>query len=47
MTEMKDRFIALHMIQDRYAPEEPTRAPVMISRSFSSKNPDAAAAHPL
>src|SRR6478672_388204 len=43
---MNDRFIALHMMYDRIAPEEPTSAPVMISRLLLNMNPAAAAAHP-
>ena len=43
---MNERFMALHMMYERYAPEEPTRAPVMMSRSLPSMNPEAAAAHP-
>ena len=46
MTEMNERFIAWHMMYDRYAPDEPTSAPVTISASLSSRKPDAAAAQP-
>jgi hypothetical protein len=46
ITERNDRFIALHMMYDRYAPDEPTRAPVTISRSLFSRKPAAAAAQP-
>ena len=31
---------------DKIAPEDPTKAPVTINRSFESINPAAAAAHP-
>ncbi len=46
MTARNERFIALHMMYDRIAPEDPTRAPVMISRLLLSMKPAAAAAHP-
>src|SRR5262249_62207622 len=46
MTEMKLRFIPLHMMYDRIAPEEPTSAPVMISAELPSVKPMPAAAHP-
>ena len=46
MTLRKCRFIARHMIELRIAPEEPTSAPVTISRSFESMKPVAAAAQP-
>ena len=46
ITEMNERFIARHMMYERYAPDEPTRAPVTMSRSLLSKKPAAAAAHP-
>ncbi len=38
--------MALHMMKLRYAPDEPTSAPVMISRSLLSMKPAAAAAQP-
>ena len=46
MTLRNLRFIALLMMYERYAPEEPTRAPVTMSRSLPSMKPAAAAAHP-
>ena len=46
ITEMKLRFMPLHMMYERIAPEEPTSAPVMISATFSSVKPSAAAAQP-
>ena len=46
MTLKKDRFIALHMMYDRIAPDEPTRLPAMISMVLLSENPMPAAAHP-
>src|SRR5690606_26164471 len=46
MTDRNDRFIALHITRDRYAPEEPTSAPVMMSRLLLSRKPAAAAAQP-
>src|SRR5262249_61505598 len=46
MTEIKERFMPLHMMYDRIAPEEPTSAPVMISAEFPSVKPMPAAAQP-
>src|SRR6478735_8679460 len=46
ITLTNDRFIARHMMYDRIAPEEPTRAPVTMSRLLLSMKPAAAAAHP-
>ncbi len=46
ITLINERFIALHMMYERIAPEEPTRAPVTINRSFASMKPAAAAAQP-
>ena len=46
ITAIKWRFIALHIMYDRMAPDEPTSAPVTISRSFPNRNPVAAAAQP-
>jgi hypothetical protein len=46
MTEMKLRFIALHMMYERIAPDEPTSAPVMIIAVLWSVKPIAAAAQP-
>ena len=43
ITEMKERFMALHMMKERIAPEEPTSAPVTIKRSLESIKPAAAA----
>ena len=43
---MKLRFIALHMMYDRIAPELPTNAPVMIIAVLWSVKPMAAAAQP-
>jgi hypothetical protein len=45
-TDQIERFIARHMIVERMAPEEPTRAPVTMSRSLESMNPAAAAVQP-
>ena len=36
----------LHMMYDKIAPEEPTKAPVIISAVFSKVNPIPAAAQP-
>jgi len=46
ITEMKERFIALHMMYERIAPEEPTSDPAMISMLLLSENPIPAAAQP-
>ena len=43
---MKLRFIPLHMMYDRMAPDEPTSAPVMMSAMFDSVKPMPAAAQP-
>ena len=45
-TFQMERFIARHMIAERMAPDEPTSAPVTMSRSFDSMKPAAAAAQP-
>ena len=42
----KERFIPLHIIYDKIAPDDPTRAPVIISAVFSSVKPIPAAAQP-
>ncbi len=46
ITEMNERFMPAHMMQDRMAPEEPTSAPVMISAVLPSVTPMPAAAQP-
>tara|TARA_A100001388_G_scaffold247472_1_gene207031 strand:+ start:588 stop:845 length:258 start_codon:yes stop_codon:yes gene_type:complete len=46
MTLKNDLFIPLHIIYDNIAPDEPTRAPVIIKAEFSKVNPIPAAAHP-
>ncbi len=46
MTLMKLRFIARHMMYDRIAPDDPTKAPTTMSRSLLSMKPVAAAAQP-
>src|SRR5256885_14492044 len=46
ITEMNERFIPLHMMYDRMAPDEPTSAPVMISAVLPRVKPMPAAAHP-
>ena len=43
---MNERFIPLHMMYERIAPEEPTSAPVMINAELPSVKPMPAAAHP-
>lgn len=44
MIETKEQFIALHILKENIAPEEPTNAPVTISRSLPSVKLTAAAA---
>ena len=46
ITLKNDRFIPLHIMYDRIAPEEPTNAPVIINAVFSNVKPMPAAAHP-
>src|SRR5438445_13867391 len=46
ITEMNERFIARHMMQDRIAPEEPTSEPAMMSMALLSEKPMPAAAQP-
>ena len=46
ITDINDRFIALHMMYDKIAPDEPTKAPVTMSKSLPNRKPVAAAAHP-
>ena len=43
----KVRFIPLHIISESRAPEDPTSAPVMVSKSFPSIKPEQAVANPL
>ena len=46
ITETKERFIPLHIMYERIAPEEPTKSPVTIRRSLLRVKPIAAAAQP-
>ncbi len=46
ITEMNERFIALHMMYERIAPEEPTSEPATISIELLSEKPMPAAAQP-
>src|SRR3954470_15673441 len=46
ITLENDRFIALHMMYDRIAPDEPTSEPAMISIELFSEKPIPAAAQP-
>ena len=46
ITLKNERFIALHMMYDRIAPDDPTSDPAMISIGLSSEKPMPAAAHP-
>jgi hypothetical protein len=41
-----ERFIALHMMYDRIAPDDPTSEPAMISIELFSEKPMPAAAQP-
>ncbi|SSS02361.1 Uncharacterised protein [Acinetobacter baumannii] len=43
---MIERFIALHMMYDRIAPDEPTSEPATINMLFSRVKPIPAAAQP-
>ncbi|MNP82367.1 hypothetical protein D3C76_1809790 [compost metagenome] len=45
-TLKKERFIALHMMYERIAPDEPTKEPAMISIELFSEKPIPAAAQP-
>src|ERR1700758_3614827 len=46
ITLKNERFIALHMMYDRIAPDEPTSEPAMISIALFSEKPMPAAAQP-
>ena len=46
MTLKNQRFIALHMMYDRIAPDDPTSEPAMISIGLLSEKPMPAAAQP-
>src|SRR5574343_906231 len=46
ITLKKDRFMALHMMYDRIAPDEPTSEPAMSSIELFSEKPIPAAAQP-
>ncbi|MCY1379931.1 hypothetical protein D9M69_676980 [compost metagenome] len=46
MTLKNERFIALHMMYERIAPDEPTREPATISIELFSEKPIPAAAQP-
>ena len=46
ITERKFLFIALHIMYESIAPEDPTKAPVTINKSLPSIKPVAAAAQP-
>ena len=45
-TLKNDRFIALHMMYERMAPDEPTSDPAMISIALFNEKPIPAAAQP-
>ncbi|MNE51622.1 hypothetical protein D3C80_1462580 [compost metagenome] len=45
-TLKNERFIALHMMYERMAPDEPTREPAMISIELFREKPIPAAAQP-
>ncbi len=46
ITLKNERFIALHMMYDRIAPEEPTKEPAIINMELLSEKPIPAAAQP-
>jgi hypothetical protein len=46
MTFCRDLFIALHIIYDRMAPEEPIREPTIVSMGLANMKPSAHNAHP-
>lgn len=46
MTFGSDRFMALHIMYDRMAPELPMRAPTMVIKLLFSMKPSAQRAHP-
>src|SRR5210317_40354 len=46
ITLRNDLFIPLHIIYEKIAPEDPTRAPVIINAVFSKVKPIPAAAQP-
>ena len=46
ITLKNERFIPLHIMYDKIAPDEPTSAPVIINAVFSKVKPIPAAAHP-
>ena len=46
ITLKNERFIALHMMYERIAPDEPTSEPAMISIGLLSEKPMPAAAQP-
>ena len=46
ITLKNDLFIPLHIIYESIAPDDPTKAPVMIKAVFSKANPIPAAAQP-
>lgn len=46
MTLLRDLFIALHIMYERMAPEEPINDPTIVSIGLESMNPYAHRAHP-
>ena len=46
ITLKKERFIALHMMYERMAPDDPTSEPATISMALFSEKPMPAAAQP-
>lgn len=46
ITEARFLFIALHIIYDKIAPDDPTNAPTIVKSGLSSINPSAHKAHP-
>lgn len=46
MTLLNERFIALHIMYDRMAPDEPINEPTIVSMGLASMKPYAHNAHP-
>ena len=46
MTFSNDLFIALHIMYDKIAPEEPIKDPTIVNNGLANINPSAHKAHP-
>jgi len=46
MTFYNDLFMALHIIYERIAPEDPIKDPTIVSIGLANINPSAQRAHP-